>query len=206
MRSIGVDETRKHHTDSPAELDVEPVRGRLAAEPLDRVVDDLKEILRAYTRKRGFIRGGELQRLDDRYLAARELLHAADLAARSHEPSEAEELYVLQLVGGADRGEWPPETELPDSLTAARGLAVTDAVEAYRRDVRTWLDENPDPDAASTLGSLRDQLKRAEALQGEIPVETADELVVVAREIGQYLRDDDVDALASARDRLTRLR
>lgn len=205
IRSVGVDEARQTHTDTPAELDLEPVRQTLASEPLDHVVADLKERLRGYTRKRGFINGGELQPLDDRYLAARELLHAADLAARSQGPSEAEELYTLELLGGAESGEWPPETDLPESLAAARGLAVADAVAAYRRDLRTWLDDHPDPDAANTLGSLRDQLKRAEALQGEIPPATAAELVAATREIGDSLRDDDADALASARDRLTRL-
>jgi predicted RNA-binding Zn-ribbon protein involved in translation (DUF1610 family) len=204
MGSVGVDEARRTHTDSPAELDLEPVRRTLATEPLDHVVDDLKERLRSYTRKRGFINGGELQPLDDRYLAARELLHAADLAARSHGPSEAEELYVLELLGGAESGEWPPETDLPDSLSAARGLAVADAVAAYRRDLRTWLEDHPDPEAVKTLGSLRDQLKRAEALQGEIPTKTADQLVATTREIGDHLRGDD-DALPSARDRLKRL-
>src|SRR6056297_667714 len=194
MRSVGVDEARRTHTDSPAELDLEPVRRTLATEPLDHVVDDLKERLRSYTRKRGFINGGELRPLDNRYLAARELLHAGDLAARSRGPSEAEELYLLELLGGVESGEWPPETDLPDSLSAARGLAVADAVAAYRRDLRTWLEDHPDPEAAKTLGSLRDQLKRAEALQGEIPVETADELVAAAREIGDSLRGDDSEA------------
>ena len=206
MRSVGVDEARRTHTDSPAELELEPVRRTLANEPLDHVVDELKERLRSYTRKRGFINGGELQPLDDRYLAARELLHAADLAARGHGSDEAAELYVLQLLGGAEAGEWPPETALPASLEAARGMAVVDAVEAYRADLRTWLDDNPDSEAAKALGSLRDQLKRADALQGEIPVDTADELVAAAREIGDYLRSGDSEALASARDRLGRLR
>lgn len=205
MRSVGVDETRQTHTDAPAELDLEPVRRTLSSEPLDHVIEDLKERLRSYTRKRGFINGGELQPLDDQYLAARELLHAADLAVRGREPSDAEELYVLELLGGAESGNWPPETTLPASLEAARGLAVADAIEAYRRDLRTWLEDHPDPEAANTLGSLRDQLKRAEALQGEIPPETAAELVAATREIGDSLRGNDVDALASARDRLKRL-
>lgn len=205
MRSVGVDETRRQHTDSPADLELEPVRRRLATESIEDVVDELKETLRSYTRKRGFIAGGELRELDDTYLAARELLHASDLVARSREPSEAEELYVLAVLRQAESGEWPPEADLPDSLAAARGLAVAESVEAYRRDLRTWLDEHPDPEAAHTLGTLRDQLKRAEALQGAIGLETAEGLVAVAREIGQYLREGDVDALASARDRLQRL-
>ena len=205
MRSVGLDEVRHQHTDSPAELDLEPVRSRLATESVADVVDELKGTVRTYTRKRGFITGGELRELDDRYLAARELLHAADLVARSREPTEAESLYVLALLKAADSGTWPPDTELPDSLTAARGLAVAESLEAYRHDLRTWLNDHPDPEASKTLGTLRDQLKRADALQGEIPLDTAADLVTAAREIGQYLRTEDTDALASARDRLQRL-
>jgi len=206
MRSVGVDETRRAHTDTPAELDLEPVRRTLATEPLDHVVDDLKQRLREYTRKRGFIKGGELQPLDDRYPAARELLHAADLAARGQDLTETEELYVLELLGGTDRGEWPPDTEIPDSLAAARGLAVAEAVDAYRRDLRTWLEDHPDPEAAKTLGSLREQIKRAEALQGEVSLGTTNSLVAATRALGQYLRTNDENALVSARDRLQRLR
>ena len=205
IRSVGIDERRQLHTDGAAELDLEPVREALADEPLARVAAGLKDRLRSYTNRRGFINGGELQPLDDRYLAARELLQAVDLAVRGRGPTEAEELYVLELFDRAAAGVWPPGTEPPASLEAARGLGVAEAVDAYRRDLRTWLDDHPDPEAARTLGSLRDQLKRAEALQGEIPVETADELVVATREISDYLRTDDDEALASARDRLKRL-
>jgi len=206
IRSVGVDERRQLHTDGATELELEPIRQRLASEPLAHVVDDLKDRLRSYTNTRGFINGGEFRALDDRYLAARELLHAADLAARDRGPTEAEELYALELLDGAATGEWPPESEPPTSLEAARGLGVAEAVEAYRGDLRTWLDNHPDPEAATTLGSLRDQLKRAEALQGEIPIATADALVETAREIGDYLRTGDDEALVSARDRLKRLR
>ncbi|WP_253738450.1 DUF7117 family protein [Halohasta salina] len=205
IRSVGVDERRQLHTDGAAELEIEPIRQRLASEPLAHVVDDLKDRLRSYTNTRGFINGGELRPLDDRYLAVRELLQAADIAARGRGPTEAEELYVLELLDGAAAGEWPPESELPGSLAAARGLGVAEAIEAYRRDLRTWLDDHPDPEATNTLGSLREQLKRAEALQGDIPVDTADTLVDAAREIGDYLRTGEADALASARDRLRRL-
>jgi len=169
MRSVGVDEDRREHTDSPVELDLEPVRQTLATEPLEQAVDDLKTRLREYTRKRGFINGGELQPLDDRYLAARELLHAADLAARNHSPTETEELYVLELLGGTERGQWPPETGIPDSLAAARGLAVAEAVEAYRRDLRGWLDDHPDPEATKTPGSLRDHRCRPRSAVASAP-------------------------------------
>jgi hypothetical protein len=202
---VGVDEARQQHTDMPADLDLEPLRTRLATESLDSVVDDLKTTLRTYTRKRGFISGGELHDLDGTYLAAKELLHAADLAARRHDPTEAEELYVLHLLQETPGTQWPPAAELPETLTAARGMAVVESVDTYRSELRTWLDDHPDPEASKTLGSLRDQLKRAEALQGDIALDTADQLVTATREISRDLREKDTDALVSARDRLKRL-
>lgn len=205
VRSVGLDETRQQHTDRPVDIDLEPLRNRLATEPLDSVVDDLKTTLRTYTRNRGFIIGGELCDLDGPYLAARELLHVADLVARRHDPPEAEELYMLGLLKGIPDTEWPPGDELPESLNPARGMAVVESVDVYRSELRTWLADHPDAEASKTLGTLRDQLKRAEALQGEIDPDTAVEMVTATREISRYLRTEDSDALVSARDRLKRL-
>ena len=205
IRSVGLDETRQEHTDGPAELDLDGIRSRLGDESVEAVADELKTWLRGYIRERGFISGGELQPLDSRYLAANELLHATDQVARSHQSTEAEQLFVFALIDATDASEWPPDAELPPSLSASRGLAVAEAVEAYRRELRTWLDEHPDPEARSTLGSLREQTKRAEALQGDIPQGTATGLVAAARGIGQYLRTGDETAQVSAHDRLRRL-
>ena len=205
LRSVGLDESRQEHTDSPAELALDEIRSRLGDETVEAVADDLKSRLRSYIRQRGFISGGELQPLDSRYLAGCELLQVTDQVARRRQPTEAEQLFVFALLDAVDAGEWPPDAELPDSLAAARGLAVAEAVEAYRRELRHWLDEHPDSEARSTLGSLREQTKRAEALQGEIPPGTATGLVSAARGIGQYLRTDDETALAAAQTRLQRL-
>jgi len=205
LRSVGLDETRREHTDSPAELPLEPIRRRLANDSLNAVAAELKTQLRAYIRKRGFISGGELKPLDSRYLAAYELLHVTDLVDRRRQPTDAEQLFVFELLAAIDTDEWPPAAELPTSLEDARGLAVAEAVETYRRELRTWLEDHPDQAARSTLGSLREQTKRAEALQGGIPPSTATGLVAAARGIGQYLRTDDESALASAQDRLNRL-
>jgi len=205
LRSVGLDETRQEHTDGPTALALEEIRQRLGDESIDAVADELKTRLRAYIRQRGFIRGGELQPLDSRYLAACELRQVTDLVGRQRQPTEAEQLFVFALIEAAEAGKWPPEADLPNLLTAARGLAVAEAVDAYRRELRSWLDEHPDSEARATLGSLRDQAKRAEALQGNIPPGTATGLVAAARGIGQYLRTDDETALAAAQTRLQRL-
>jgi len=205
LRSVGLDETRQEHTDIPTELDLSEIRRQLGEHSLNAIADELKRKLRGYIRKRGFISGGELKPLDSQYLAANELLHATDLVDRRQQPTETEQLFVFGLLDAAERGEWPPEAELPSSLTDARGLGIAEAVEAYRRELRTWLNDHPDPAARSTLGSLREQTRRAEALQGAIPPSTASGLVAAARGVGQYLRTGDESALAAAQDRLQRL-
>ena len=99
----------------------------------------------------------------------------------------------------------PEPGVVPTSMREARGLGYAEAIAAYRRDLLTWLEENPDPEARRTLGTLREQLKRVEALQGDVDPDTAERLVEAAREIGAYLSGGDQTALASARDRLARL-
>lgn len=205
LRSVGLEETRQEHTDIATDLELDAIRSRLGEESIEAIADELKTRLRGYIRQRGFIHGGELQPLDSQYLAASELLYVVDQVARRHQPTEAEQLFVFALIEATEADEWPPDDELPDSLVAARGLAVAQAVEAYRRELRTWLDDYPDPEARSTLGSLREQTKRAEALQGNIPPGTATGLVAAARGIGQYLRTDDETALSTTRERLQRL-
>jgi hypothetical protein len=94
---------------------------------------------------------------------------------------------------------------VPDSLRSARGLAYARAVSAYRSDLRTYLDEHPDPLATDVLGPLDSHLKRLGALDGEVPVEESELLVRVTQDLGTYLREDDESALLEARDRLDRL-
>jgi uncharacterized Zn finger protein (UPF0148 family) len=210
LRSVGVDDERRRHTDAAVTLDLSEFRESISASDvdgatLDELGPDLKSTLRSYVRRRGFIDGGDLRPLDDAVLAARELLHAVDLVSRSRRPTDDERLYLLSLLRGADRGERPAVEEVPASLRAARGLAVAEAVEDYRADLRTWLADHPDPEARKTLGTIGEQQKRIEALQGEVAPEEADALVAATREIWTHLADDDEDALGRARDRLSRL-
>jgi len=229
LRSVGRDEERQLHTDTPAALPLATFSGRIAEESVATYANDLKSVLREYTRKRGFINGGELQPLDDRYLTARTLLHTVDILARRQAPTPDAELYLLSLyetladdaaaeavdttVDDTDNDTTDtdiddPElaaAQVPSDLRAAWGLAVADAVAVYCSDLRTWLDATPDEAAATTLSQLRDHVNRLNALQGDVEPAVAADLVASARAVGRYLRTDDEAALTAARDRLTRL-
>ena len=147
---------------------------------------------------------GELRDLDDGYLAAAELMQAADVFGRAFQPSEAEELYFLELLRGADAGERPAPAAVPEPIREARGLAAANAVREYGRDLRQWADE-VDPAAEDALERLGDHVKRVRALGGDVDPRTADALVAVTREVGAYCRNGDESALATATDRLDRL-
>lgn len=205
LRSVGVDE-RTEHTASPVSLDLTPTRNALEQErPLGEAVAEAKEECRAYVRAAGFIDAGELRPLDDTYLAAAELLHAADLVGRSFAPSDEEELYFLTLLRGADFGERPAPDEVPESMREARGLAAAEAVRDYRGDLRTYLDDDPEGALAQVLATLDDHVRRVRALGGDVPPADTERLVRAADDIGRYVRDGDEGALAAARDRLDRL-
>ncbi|WP_049982831.1 hypothetical protein [Halorubrum sp. BV1] len=143
VRSVGLDE-RTAHTDTPVELDLSDHRSRFgeARETLpDDRVEKLKNDLREYTRKRGFIRAGELLPLDPVYLAARELLEAVDVYDRLRDPTDIEHEYFLRLLGGVTDGVRPPAADVPESVREARGMAAVHSVEAYRGDLMVFLDE-----------------------------------------------------------------
>jgi uncharacterized Zn finger protein (UPF0148 family) len=226
LRSVGTGE-RRRHTDAPAELELNSVLVRLDDTPLAALVDDSKAECRTYLRKRGFIRGGDLAPLDDAYLAAAELRHAADVYGRLAGPgggradatirggdrspegaspgvTDDEEWYLTSLLRAADTGERPSASEVPTRMHEARGLAAAEATLEYRTDVATYLDDHPDAEANRTLGAIRDRAKRIDALEGDVKPAEADALVAAAAELGRYLIADDAEALASARERLDR--
>jgi len=204
MHSVGVDEERRLHTTSPVDLDLTEARDLVDVKPLHRVADTAKETCRDYVRKRGFVHGGDLRELDETYLAAAELMHAADVFGRSFQPSEAEEIYFLELLRGADADERPDPADVPESIREARGLAAANAVREYGRDLRQW-DDDADPAAEDALERLGDHVRRVRALGGDVAPRTADALVAVVRDIGAYRRNGDEGALATATDRLDRL-
>ncbi|WP_435075777.1 DUF7117 family protein [Halorubrum sp. HHNYT27] len=232
FRSVGVDD-RTAHTDAPVSLDLSAHRARFGEAtgtlPAEGV-DELKSDLRAYVRKRGFIRGGELLPLDTTYLAARELLEAVDCYDRLRDPTDPDREYLLDLLSGADEGTRLPTEAVPDRLREARGMAAARAVDEYRSDLLAFLDElagasgvgsedeTPtvsvsagDGDdveariepARAVLNRLRDRVKRVEALNGDIPAADADALVDAANALGEWVRTGDDVALERARERLT---
>jgi len=201
LRSVGVDD-RTLHTDTPATLDLSPYYAAWADDTLADRVDDCKSDLRAYLRQRGFVDGGRLRPLDDTVLAASELLEVIDLYGRERDPSDADERYLLALLRGADEGERPLPEDVSSAWAGARGLGYANAVDDYRRDVLEWLDDHPDPEARRTLGTIRERVKRVQALQGDVSPAEAESLVRAAREVGRSLIDGDESSLASARERL----
>jgi len=201
LRSVGVDE-RREHTAGAASLDLSPVRHLVDEETLETVAEEAESRCREYVRKSGFVHGGELRLLDDTYLAAAELRHVAAEISRAMRVSDDEEYYFLTLLRGADQGERPEFDELPDSLRGARGLAYAEAVDAYRADVRRYLEDHPDELASRLLGTLGEHQKRVAALDGDVDPRSVEHLVRVARDIGRALAEGDEGALAEAQGRL----
>ena len=205
LRSVGIGD-RERHTDSAVALDLSPYRGELDDHTtVEDVAGELKEALRDYVRQRGFVYGGDVQPVDDTVLAAAELLHAVDVFDRTRTPDDDVRLYVLELLRGADSGERPDPSAVPESMSEARGLAYAEVLDRFCADLRLWLDDNPDPDGRRLRESLDTHVTRIEAVYGDVPVAESEAVVRAAREIVAYLVDGDESALVHARERLSRL-
>lgn len=223
VRSVGVDD-RTRHTDAAPDLDLSPFR-EAVPDDIVGVADDLADDLRTYLRQRGFVVAGDLQPLDDRYLAARELLQAVSDLRRGHADrvratvdddggggdgtlADAEQLYLLSLfriAAGDDGAERPGVDDVPERFSAARGLAYAQSLSDHRSEFATVLDDDPDPAVRAALGRLRDRVKRVEALDGDVDPETVESLVRASRELTRAATDDDEGALTRARNRLSEL-
>ena len=204
LRSVGIDQ-RTEHTDSPASLDLSPVVERVERDAVGEIAADAAERSREYARKRGFVHAGDLKPLDATYAGAVELRYTAAELARSMRVTDDEELYFLSLLRGVDAGERPPPAEVPESLADARGLATAAIVDAYRRDLVRYLDEHPDQTVRAVLGRIVDQKKRIEALDGEVPADTAETLLQALVDLSHYAALGEDTALATAQDRLDSL-
>ena len=201
LRSVGTDD-RTEHTDLRVSFDLTPVRTEIDEISTSDLADRARERCRGYVTRRGFVRGGELRELDDTYLAAAELVHVADVVSRSRRLDEREELYFLSLLRGADCGERPAVDEVPRSLRAARGIAYTESVDEYRRDVRTWMEGRAFTAVErSCFERLGDHVTRLRMLDGDVDPQVAERLVEVTRDLADGLAGDE-DALVRARERM----
>lgn len=213
--SVGVDE-RTIHTATPKSLDLTPARDLVGEDtetrpgadatdhPLRRVADRAVDLCGEFVRGYGFVHAGDVQPLDDTYLAAMELRAVADTVSRRMRVDDAEAEYFLELLRIGDQGDRPNPEAVPESLQAPRGVAYAQAVDAYRSDLRDYLEDRPDSEARDVLESLDTQVRRIRALEGDVTPREADRLVATARDVGEYLQGDEA-ALARARDRLSRL-
>jgi hypothetical protein len=211
LRSVGVDEDRALHTTTAAGFDLTEARTAWDDAPEDEAVDVVKSTCREFVRGNGFVHGGELVAFDGRRVAARELANAVDVLGRTRSFANDDdvEFYVLELLRGADAGDRPPAADVPPVMHEARGLAVADLVERYRRDVREYLEATGRevvPAANDVLTGLESHQKRFQALQGDVDPQDADALYEAARGLNAYLRDGDEDAVVEATERLRRLR
>ncbi|WP_299265124.1 DUF7117 family protein [Halorientalis sp.] len=204
LRSVGVDD-RKEHTASPVALDLTDVRDRIDDAALSDLATDAAEACRAYARKQGFIDSGDLCPLDDTYLAALELAHAALELDHSMRTEDAEKYYMLELLRGTDQGERPGPSTVPESMRSPRGLAYASAVADYHGELRTYLEANPDELARGLLSSLSEHRKRVEALDGDVSLADSEALIGAAQAVGHYLAEGDDGALAQAQHHLDNL-
>ena len=198
---------RERHTADPVELDLSPARQLAGQERWEAALDEAIERCGEYVRRQGFLRGGEVLTFEDIYLAAAELRAVARQQQRDRRTGDAEEIYLLALLRGADVGERPSPRDVPDTeaMRSARALAYAKAIREYRSEVGTYLDDHPDPEAASVLGTVAEHVKRIQALDGDVDLETIETLVDATKAVGRAIREDEEGALAAARDRLGRL-
>jgi hypothetical protein len=218
LKSVGRGE-RKTHTDSAIELDLSAHQQALDAETdVSMIAEGLTTTLRDYIRQRGFLNGGTLQPPDDTLLSAAELLHAVDVLDRCRHPTDEARLYVTKLLGVANDGHRPTPNSVPTSLTTARGLAYTEVLSTFHQDFTKWITEESSvmdgsvqsvtemQESDVSIHQLRERLDthltRSEALQGDIPVETSERFVIIARKLHHGVVNHDTDALETARMKL----
>ena len=202
--SVGTDEERALHTATAATLDLTPIRTDIDTEPLGRLAERASDRAREFTRGYGFVDAGRLRPLDETYLAAMELKHAAAEIGRRIDVSDDEAWYVTELLR-ADKGARPAPDSVPRSMRAMRGLAYANAAREYRADLRAYLEEHPDRAVTGALERLSTHLKRVRALDGDVSPRESETLVSAARSLGRYLADGEEGELAVAEERLDSL-
>ncbi|MFB6105057.1 MAG: TFIIB-type zinc ribbon-containing protein [Halobacteriaceae archaeon] len=207
LRSVGVAD-RALHTDGPATLDVTAAKDRATAGDLREAAAAAADAAGDYVRTRGFIDAGSLGPLEDKVLAAYELREVGRHLHRTLDIDEEAEYYFLTLLEAVPDGDRLPPADVPKSLRTPRGLAVAAAVEAYLDDVNDWLgarDADQPPALDRVRGRVRDHHRRITALEGAVPSQDAERLVVATRALVAYARSGDPEDIERARTALDAL-
>ena len=193
------------HTDRSTDLDLSGPRKTAEEGDLEAALRDASETCLEYIRDRGFIDSGTLRDLDETYVHAQELRHAATLATSRLDLSDAEREYLHTLIAG-DQGDRPPAEAVPKQLRAARGLAVAASVRDYRDEIRTYRsDRDDDSRLREVMEPLREHARRIRALDGEVEPQYAADLLAAARAVGAYCQNDATRTLQSAKTAVERL-
>lgn len=201
LRSVGRGD-RRTHTSSQATLDLTAIRTDVETEPLRRIADRAADATREYVASVGFVHAGELQPLDDTFLAAMELRRIASTLGRVSDVTDDEVAYLLQLLRGADSGERPEPAAVPETLHPERGLAIAASIDTYQTDIGQW-DDDHEPAVDRLLSVITTRRKRIEALDGAVDPREAERLLETVRDLSRYLRDNDETALARAQERIS---
>lgn len=195
LHSVGTDDEPTLHTATATTLDLTPIRSAIDSEPLERLAERAEERAKSFLGGYGFIDGGDMQPLDDVYLATTELRYVGAELRRRMEVTNEEEAYFTDLLR-ADEGTRPPSTAVPQSMHAIRGLAYATASREYRSDLRTYLQEHPDPTLDGPMEQLSSHIRRFQALDGDVPPEQSAALISASRALGQCSLDGDEKHLA----------
>lgn len=203
LHSVGIDDPTLH-TASAREFDLTDARGMIDAQPLWDIASEASEETREYVQGKGFVKAGELQPLDETYLAAQELLFVSNAVERAMSLTDDEEEFFLSLLQDADTGGRPDPENVPDTMCAPVGLAIAEAVDEYRRGISNYLDETP-PEISRLLETVDDLVSRVQALDGDVPAKSAERLAEAARNLGMGVADDDREKLRTANEQLQSL-
>lgn len=200
LYSVGRGE-RALHTDRPVELDLTKALEAFEEDPADagRIAEKRAG---TYLRKRGFLSGGSLRPLTETYLAAWEVREVARELRRGGglRPETGLDLsYIRTLFEDANRGQRPGPAAVPDSMRQTHGLAIEAAISDYLADLDAWVDANePGVDLRGARYRLDNHRRRLRALDGAIPPEQAEGLVIAARSIGAALAEDRIASVEAA--------
>lgn len=201
LHSVGVDEP-KTHTEGQANLDLTPVRNAVDTKSIRRVAADATASTRRYIKTVGFVRAGELESLEETFLAAMELRRVGTTVRRLRSLEDTEKAYFLELLRGADQGERPGPKAVPKLFYPERGLAVAASIDIYVTEIRRWREEQT-AQVDRLLSTVRGHRKRIEALDGDVDPTDAERLVRTVRDLSRYLRTGDEGSLARAQERLS---